>query len=415
MAATIYLATTANGGSDSNDGLTTGTPKATFRNAIFAVDDGGTIEVIDSGTHSPSDSFANRAIVDRNVNVVVSSGQTPILDGTAAFLAGRPGFASGGAYTLTFTGFTFENWGAGSTAYIVNQGGNIVLQYNQCIFKGIGSVSLFQQPPVATSGTPNKLDRCRIESTVESKIFNSVPGSDWYFLVQNSLFEYGGTDSGNVYIDTNSDSHVNAIVRNCSFLVEVDNTTGTSNGVIRCGTVENTIIKNTSTGGSYTTLAAIKAIGAYSNNCVNGNFAVTQVSTGGRDGGGLVTDDPLFTNEASNPVDFELQSSSPCIDAGTTIAAVTVDYAGTSRPQGSAYDIGAYEFASGGGGSFTPNDGNETYGRRFTSSFVINITANKLATRRFNSAKDNRQAPFFVTVAGPPTIRERDTSYKNET
>ena len=46
---TIYVATTANGGSDSNDGLTKRTPKATFRQAIIAVDDGGTIEIIDSG------------------------------------------------------------------------------------------------------------------------------------------------------------------------------------------------------------------------------------------------------------------------------------------------------------------------------------------------------------------------------
>jgi hypothetical protein len=414
MAATIYLATTANGGSDSNDGLTTGTPKATFRQAIFAVDDGGTIEVIDSATHSPSDSFDNRAIVNKSVNVVVSDGETPTLDGTAAFIAGRPGFASAGTYTLTFTGFTFENWGASTTSYIVSQTGNLTLQYSQCVFKSIGDVSLFQQPPVATRDTPNKLDRCRIESTVESRIFSSVPGSDWYFLVENCLFEYNGTHSGEVYIDSNNDSHINAIVRNCSFLVELNDTTGTSNGVIRCGTVENTIIKNTSTGGSYTTLAAIKAKSAYSNNCVDGNFAVAEVSTGGTDGGGLVREDPLFTNEASSPADFELQSGSPCIDAGKTIAAVTVDFAGTSRPQGSAYDIGAYETIAG-GGSFTPDDGEETYGVKFSSSFTIRGTANKLATRRFASDKDNRQAPFSVTVSGPATIRRRSTPYKSET
>lgn len=41
---------------------------------------------------------------------------------------------------------------------------------------------------------------------------------------------------------------------------------------------------------------------------------------------------------------FELQETSPAIDAGLTLAAVTTDVNGTSRPQGDAYEIGAYEF-----------------------------------------------------------------------
>lgn len=41
---------------------------------------------------------------------------------------------------------------------------------------------------------------------------------------------------------------------------------------------------------------------------------------------------------------FQLQQSSPCIDKGMTIAEVTTDIAGTARPLGTAYEIGAYEF-----------------------------------------------------------------------
>jgi hypothetical protein len=51
--------------------------------------------------------------------------------------------------------------------------------------------------------------------------------------------------------------------------------------------------------------------------------------------------DPLFSNAENN--DFSLQAGSPAIHAGGTIPSVTDDYAGSARPQGGAYDIGAYE------------------------------------------------------------------------
>ena len=56
----------------------------------------------------------------------------------------------------------------------------------------------------------------------------------------------------------------------------------------------------------------------------------------------LVGTNPSFVNIAGN--DFQLQSNSPAINAGTTVAVVTNDYDGVPRPQGAAYDIGAYEY-----------------------------------------------------------------------
>lgn len=43
---------------------------------------------------------------------------------------------------------------------------------------------------------------------------------------------------------------------------------------------------------------------------------------------------------------WSLTASSALINTGTTIASVTTDIAGTARPQGSGYDIGAYEYAT---------------------------------------------------------------------
>jgi hypothetical protein len=51
---------------------------------------------------------------------------------------------------------------------------------------------------------------------------------------------------------------------------------------------------------------------------------------------------PLFVNAATS--DFHLQSGSPAIDTGTNLSTVTTDFAGLARPQGAAYDEGAYEY-----------------------------------------------------------------------
>ena len=52
---------------------------------------------------------------------------------------------------------------------------------------------------------------------------------------------------------------------------------------------------------------------------------------------------PLFVNANAN--DFHLQSGSPAINAGFNLAGiVTKDIEGATRPVGSAWDIGAYEF-----------------------------------------------------------------------
>jgi len=52
--------------------------------------------------------------------------------------------------------------------------------------------------------------------------------------------------------------------------------------------------------------------------------------------------DPLFTDRANN--DFTLTANSPARDAGFELSSVfSRDYPGTTRPQGTAFDIGAYE------------------------------------------------------------------------
>ncbi len=50
----------------------------------------------------------------------------------------------------------------------------------------------------------------------------------------------------------------------------------------------------------------------------------------------------LFVDPANN--NYHLLSTSPAVNAGTTLTDVTDDIEGTSRPQGTAYDCGCYEY-----------------------------------------------------------------------
>ena len=54
--------------------------------------------------------------------------------------------------------------------------------------------------------------------------------------------------------------------------------------------------------------------------------------------------DPSILAVSPSSGDFYLKSGSPAIDKGISIGSFSDDYAGISRPQGSAWDIGAYEY-----------------------------------------------------------------------
>jgi predicted outer membrane repeat protein len=98
--------------------------------------------------------------------------------------------------------------------------------------------------------------------------------------------------------------------------------------------VVNCILWGNSAGSSGDEVQAYRAAPTVTNSCVEGGYA------GGTD---IVTDDPLFVDAAGG--DYSLQGTSPCIDTGTATDAPTTDILGVARPQGSGYDMGAYEYA----------------------------------------------------------------------
>jgi hypothetical protein len=58
--------------------------------------------------------------------------------------------------------------------------------------------------------------------------------------------------------------------------------------------------------------------------------------------GNIMGEDPKFVNLSAR--DFHLQSTSPAINKGISTNAPSKDFDGNSRPQGSGFDIGAYEY-----------------------------------------------------------------------
>jgi Right handed beta helix region len=66
----------------------------------------------------------------------------------------------------------------------------------------------------------------------------------------------------------------------------------------------------------------------------------------------LVNLNPQFVNLAT--FDLHLRTNSAAIDRGATLSTVTTDRDGVPRPQGSAWDIGAYEYSTGAQASVPP-------------------------------------------------------------
>lgn len=104
--------------------------------------------------------------------------------------------------------------------------------------------------------------------------------------------------------------------------------------------VKNNIIINTGSNG-------IALSGSGSNFDYNMYYAPNGASIGGtRKPHELVTTNPGFVNLANH--DFRLTSSSPAIDAGTSLGSpYNIDNTYLARPQGAGWDMGAYEYASG--------------------------------------------------------------------
>ena len=112
-----------------------------------------------------------------------------------------------------------------------------------------------------------------------------------------------------------------------------------------CLVTNNIVINNGNWG--IQEFGAVGTNNVYANNCLYGNASGPTKLQHGLVATNTITADARFVNfKPDGTGDYHLQSDSPCIDKGTAAGAPTTDHDGVHRPQGSAVDIGPYEFVA---------------------------------------------------------------------
>jgi len=121
-------------------------------------------------------------------------------------------------------------------------------------------------------------------------------------------------------------------------------------GASNTGVYNNTIYANNANGSIAPGITLGYNVGTSNttirDNIIFGNTAGDIITLSGTttlaDHNTLGATDPMFRNTAGS--DFHLQLGSPAIGAGVAVAGITTDFDGATRPQGSSYDAGAYEY-----------------------------------------------------------------------
>jgi parallel beta-helix repeat protein len=212
--------------------------------------------------------------------------------------------------------YIHDNGVAGS-----NQYHGIYAETNHNLIQGndISGNVAYQIQLYASSGTPGSTTYCSYNTVTRNKLRGSkirsgiVLGSGTGNLISNNLV-YGNSDGG-VYLNY-----------------------GCAGTMIE----NNTVYGNSGSGGT-AGIEIDSATGTIVRNNIsyNNHTDYHDIGTGTVQDHNLLSVDPKFVNAAGN--DYHIQSTSPAKNAGVTLSAVPTDFDGLTRPQSTAYCIGAYE------------------------------------------------------------------------
>ena len=187
----------------------------------------------------------------------------------------------------------------------------------------------------------------------------SADGLEGSTIENNLIYNYADYGICLYQIDAGGPSQNNVIVNNT---IDSGTSTGTGGSIrILDGSTGNTILNNILLDGSSVVyrISADSQSGTVSNYNIVPNgaqvqsedtgaeepFSQWQSSTGQDHNSLTATPSQLFVNPSGN--NYQLSSTSPAIDVGTSTDAPSTDILGNPRPSSNGYDIGAYEYQAG--------------------------------------------------------------------
>jgi hypothetical protein len=423
----FYVSTT---GSDSNPG-TQLQPFRTINHGARGLQPGDTLYVM-GGTYAESieDSIPGGTSWSAPVTVAAYSAQTVTLQppSSAGFVAH---FTSSQSHYIVLSGLILDGRNVGNNTVKITYGGsgvasNIRIQNSEirnARYTGIlvtgapgawANSNQFINDVVDNNGTTyldhgiyietnnNLVQGCTFYNNTGEGVQiydgDTLTGSASYNVVSNSIFHNNSTsspwDAGiGIYTGVGNLAFNNLVWSNPTGIAVDYNAT---NSLI----YNNTVYANTHDGGITVGLNA-NAIGT-----VIRNNIVYQNSTGIVDSGsGTIADhntanstNPMFVNAVAS--NFHLQSGSPAINAGMTLAQVPNDFDGVARPAG-AYTIGAYQYATQG----QPSTDVNWSGGGITGPTTVAANSSFTVSRTFSIS--NAAAPNNFTIAyyaSPDTV-----------
>ena len=375
---TYYVAKTGSDSATCTQAQSVNTPKLTIGAGLLCLSGGDTL-IIKVGTYT-------EGIEGNAIPSGISNGQRTIVQAAAGETVIINGANSSG-YTvtienkdyITLDGIIFDGANATVDRAVINMGtrgatgdpGVHYITVQNGIVRRMGANSL---DCIETHGYPSGLSSNLVFKNLEvygcgsSRLYHGIYLNSRDSIVEDSVIHDNAFGHGiHIYSSDgtlNASNNVfrnNRIYGNGSFCIGLysgsnniaynnlcyGNGGNTGSGGIRTdyGSVNAKIYNNTiyNNSGNAIWIGAGAANTIVQNNIgwANGSDGVRNEGTATIVSNNLFTD-PSFVNSAA--ADFHLQSTSPAINAGVALSEVTTDYDGVSRPQGSAYDIGAYEY-----------------------------------------------------------------------
>jgi len=416
MAATYYVSTA---GSDSNPGTQTAPFRHVSKGALTATQPGDTVIVMD-GTYD------NEGVVAPNFVVTLYySGTTgnPI-----TFMAQNRGKAildSMNTSTTTTCNGASAYFNLQNAAFIVIQGfvmqrgcdsgiqsngsaHDVLIKWNEV--RNIANHTVTDE--IGRDGI--YLNNTEYNFTFDGNSWHDIGRTDGTTLLHfdHGIYAHGQnlTIINNLFYNNNRGYHIqladgasNWLVANNTFAFGTGN--GEAGQIMFWGnnsgiTFNNNIFYNPNTS-ALTRYQATITNSPFDHNLIYGVTSIISDPTGLTIGTNQIGPDPLFVNgnQAAPPYDFHEQSGGAGIDAGMNLAQVPIDYDGTTRPQGSSTDQGAYEY-SGGANTQPPVISGVFVSGITTSSAIINWTTDQPATSYVEYGLSN----YTNTTPTDPTL-----------